>query len=81
MDPLAEAWEFQKRFGNIDRPTSQTNPEDQDQPPPFHRFVPGRKGRPPPLMVESEQLQMASCRLAASLLKTTHTACCALANH
>ncbi len=53
VETLAEAWEFQKRFGNIDRPTTQTNAEDQDQPPPFHRFVPGRKGRPPPLMVRS----------------------------
>ena len=51
VEELAEAWEFQKRFGNIDRPTAQTNPDDQEQPPPFHRFVPGRKGRAPPLAV------------------------------
>ena len=41
VEHLLEAWEFQRKFGSIQRPRAQT--EDPDKPPAFGNFIPGRQ--------------------------------------
>ena len=45
MEVLAEAWEFQRKYGSIERPAASA--EDADRPPPFRHYVPGRSHRQP----------------------------------
>ena len=41
VEELLEAWTFQRKFGNVQRPAGAS--EDMEQPPAFQSFVPGRR--------------------------------------